>query len=69
MQLVFAKCVLCQHILGKITWKSTQKGFFYCSVSTANRLVVDRPNHGPGIDVEQGAAKSGLTSTYWQGWG
>ncbi len=28
---------------------------FFLSVSKANRLVVDRPDHGPGIDVEQGA--------------
>jgi hypothetical protein len=36
--------------------------FFFFPVSKAYWLVVDRPDHGPGIDVEQGAARARLAS-------
>ena len=50
----------CQYVLGSRTLILTQKGFLYFSVFNCLRLVVDRPNHGPGVDVEQGAASARL---------
>ena len=41
-------------------WYWHKKGFFYFSGFNCLRLVVDRPNHGPGVDVEQGAASARL---------
>ena len=52
----------CQYVLGSRTLILTQKGFLYFSVFNCLRLVVDRPNHGPGVDVEQGAARARLAS-------
>jgi hypothetical protein len=54
-----------------INWHTKAFFIFSVQVSKANWLVVNRPDHGPGVDVEQGAARAGLqvTSTYWQGAG
>jgi hypothetical protein len=51
----------CLRSLHKI---DTTKGFFIFvfQTSKASWLVVDLPDHGPGVDVEQGAARARLAS-------
>ncbi len=48
------------------TPQQTQKiSFLFFNIRRPNELhrpVVDRPNHGPGVDVERGAASAGLAS-------
>ena len=49
----------CAVIQFDTTWFQHRKSFFYFfNVSAGLRLVVDRPNHGPGVDVEEGTSRS-----------
>ncbi len=50
-------------------WHNKALFIFPVSKANLNWLVVDWPDYGPGVDAEQGAARAGLTSTYWQGGG
>ncbi len=46
--------------------KLTQQSVFFFLFQRPGQIDAD---HGPGVDVEQGAARAGLTSTYWLGEG
>ncbi len=58
---------LASYLLGDTTRKLKQKGFFIVQFLTANRLLVDKQNHGPEVDAEQGAARVRLASQVTHG--
>ncbi len=39
------------------------KSVLTVGLSTDSGLVINRPNHGPGVDVEQGTAVAGIAMT------
>ncbi len=44
-------------------FKAPRNDFFYYYFSAGHRLVVDWPNHGPGVDVEERASRARVALT------
>jgi hypothetical protein len=47
---------------GQAVQRDTKKSFTVC-LSTGFVLVINRPNHGLGVDVEQGTAGASIAMT------